>query len=89
MSTVLDDVTRERVTLLHELIRPENNPRVNETFRLQVEILQTADIERLDKTIMMRKAHLKQTADVTETDRLFTELETLEWLQRQVNIHSR
>jgi hypothetical protein len=32
----------------------------------------------------MRKAHLKQTKDVRETDRLFCELETLEWLQRQV-----
>jgi len=84
MSTVLDDVIRERISFLHEQIRPENKPQVNATFQLQLEILQTADIEKLDKSIVMRKAHLKQTKDVAEADRLFAELEALEWLQRQV-----
>lgn len=84
MSTVLDDIIRERISFLHEMIRPENRPEVNATFHLQLEILQSADIEKLDRSILMRKAHLKQTKDVKETDRLFTELEALEWLQRQV-----
>jgi hypothetical protein len=35
----------------------------------------------------MRKAHLKQTKDIKEADRLFAELEALEWLQRQVKNH--
>jgi hypothetical protein len=84
MSTVLDDVIRERISHLHEQIRPANKPSVNATFQLQLEILQSADIEKLDRSILMRKAHLKQARDVLETDRLFAELEALEWLQRQV-----
>jgi hypothetical protein len=84
MSTVLDDVIRERISFLQEQIRPENKPAVNATFQLQLEILQSADIEKLDRSNLMRKAHLKQTKDVREADRLFAELEALEWLQRQV-----
>ena len=84
MSTVLDDVIRERISFLLELIKPENKPEENATFRLQTEILQSADIEKLDRSILMRKAHLKRTKDVREADRLFAELEALEWLQRQV-----
>jgi hypothetical protein len=37
----------------------------------------------------MRKAHLKQSKDVIETDRLFAELEALEWLQRQAKRSSK
>ena len=88
MSMVLDDVIRERVTFLHELIRPENKPAVNATFQLQIETLQSADIEKLDRSIMMRKTHLNQTKDV-RADRLYVELEALERLQRQANNHSR
>lgn len=84
MSTVLDDIIRERISFLYEQIRPENKPDVNATFRLQVEILQSANIEKLEQSILMRKSHLKQTKDVREMDRLYAELEALEWLQRQV-----
>jgi hypothetical protein len=84
MSTVLDDIIRERISFLHEQIRPENKPAVNATFQLQLEIPQSADIEKLDRSILMGKGHLKQTKDIRETDRLFAELEALEWLQRQV-----
>jgi hypothetical protein len=80
MSTVLDNVIRERISFLHEQIRPENKPVVNATFQLQLEILQSADIEKLDRSILMSKAHLKQTKDIRESDRLFAELEALEWL---------
>lgn len=87
MSTVLDDLILQRIAFLKELVRPENKPQVNQTFQTQIEILQTADIEKLDQSILMRKAHLKQTKDVKEVDRLFCELEALEWLQRQVKSH--
>lgn len=87
MSTVLDDLIMQRIAFLKEMIRPENKPGVNATFQLQVEILQTADLETLDQSILMRKAHLKQAKDVREVDRLFCELEALEWLQRQVKNH--
>jgi hypothetical protein len=84
MSTVLDDIIRERISFLHEQIRPENKPGVNATIQLQLEILQSADIAKLDRSVLMRKAHLKQTKDVKEADRLFAELKALEWLQKQV-----
>jgi hypothetical protein len=84
MSMVLDDLIRERISFLQELIRPEHNSDVNKTFQLQVEILQSAEIEKLDNSVLMSKAHLKQTANVNEADRLFAELEALEWIQRQV-----
>jgi hypothetical protein len=87
MSTVLDGVVSERISFLREQIKPENKQAVNDTFRLQAEILQSADIEKLEKSILMRKAHLKKSTDVREADRLFAELEALEWLQRQVKNH--
>lgn len=84
MSTVLDDILRERISFLLEQIRLGSKPQENQTFRLQAEILQSVNPEVLDKSIIMRKAHLKQSKSVIETDRLFAELEALEWLQRQV-----
>jgi hypothetical protein len=51
MSTVLDGVISERISFLREQIRPYNKPAVNNTFRLQAEILQSAGIEKLDKSI--------------------------------------
>jgi len=89
MSTGLDNLIIERITFLKEQVKPENKPAVNDTFRHQVEILQTADLEKLDKSILMRKEHLKKSKDVKEADRIFCELEALEWLQRQVQKHSR
>jgi hypothetical protein len=47
-------------------------------------ILHSADLENLERSILMRKAHLKQSKGTRETDRLFVELKALEWLQRQV-----
>jgi hypothetical protein len=32
----------------------------------------------------MRKEHLKKSKDTRETDRLFVELEALEWLQKKL-----
>jgi hypothetical protein len=84
MSTVLDDLLRERISFLLEQIRPENKPEVNQTFKLQAEILQSVDLEKLDASILIRRNHLKRSTNVKETDSLFTELEALEWLQRQV-----
>jgi hypothetical protein len=75
MSTVLDDVLRECISFLLEQIRPENKSAINATFRLQAEILQTADLEKLDASILIRRAHLKRSTDMIETDRRFARLE--------------
>jgi hypothetical protein len=84
MSTVLDDILRERISFLLEQVRPEHKPKVNQTFKLQAEILKSADLEKLDASILIRRNHLKHSTNVKETDRLFAELEALEWLQRQL-----
>jgi len=89
MSTGLDGIILERIAFLREQVKPENKPNVNAAFQLQVDVLQSADLEKLEKSILMRKEHLKKTKDVNETDRLFCELDALEWLQRQVQKHSR
>jgi hypothetical protein len=84
LSSAIDDVIMERIAFLREQVRSDNKPEINDTFQHQINILESVDLEKLDKSILMRKAHLKQIKDVRETDRLFCELETLEWLQRQV-----
>jgi hypothetical protein len=69
MSTVLDDIIRDRISFLQELIRPENKLDVNMTFQLQIEILQSADLEKLDRSVLIRRAHLKRDAmDIGYTD---------------------
>jgi hypothetical protein len=84
MGTVIDDVISERISFLQEQIKPENKPAINDTFQLQINILQSTDLEKLDRSILMRKEHLKKSKDTRETDRLFVELEALEWLQKKL-----
>jgi hypothetical protein len=89
LSSAIDDVIMERIAFLREQVRADNKPEINDTFQHQINILESVDLEKLDKSILMRKAHLKHAKDVGETDRLFCELETLEWLQRQVKRHEK
>jgi hypothetical protein len=51
MGTVIDDVISERISFLQEQIKPENKPAINDTFQLQINILQSADLEKLDRSI--------------------------------------
>jgi hypothetical protein len=88
-ATALDNAIMERIAFLQEQIRPENKKQTNDTFRLQIEILQSADLEKLDKSILMRKEHLKLCRDLREADRLFVEIDALEWLQRQARRYSK
>jgi hypothetical protein len=85
----VDDAISERIAFLREQIGPDNDPLVNETLQHQVAILETADLQQLDRSIVMRKAHLQKTPDPMETERLFSELEALEWLQREVSRHQK
>ena len=84
MGTIIDDVISERISILQEQIKPQNKPAINDTFQLQINILQSADLEKLDRSILMRKEHLKKSKYTRETDRLFVELEALEWLQKKL-----
>jgi hypothetical protein len=41
-------------------------------------------MEKVESIIQQKKESLKNCKDVYETDRLFAELDGLEWLQRQI-----
>jgi uncharacterized protein (UPF0335 family) len=61
---------------------------VNNTLQLQIDAIRSAadddNIEKVESIIVEKKALLKNSKDVYGTNRLFAELEGLEWLQRQI-----
>ena len=80
----VDDAIVERIAFLNEQISPDNDKAANDTLQHQVAILETADLHKLEKSIAIRKRHLQKTADPRETERLYCELDALEWLQKEV-----
>jgi len=80
----LEETVDERVSFLKEQIDPNNRSIENLTFQLQIEVLRNADRERLALQILQKKKQLENCCSIRESDALFTELEALEWLQRQV-----
>jgi hypothetical protein len=91
MITTLQQVINERISFLKEQINHGNKPEVNSTFQLQIDAIRSVDeddIENIESIILQKKALLKNTKDVHESDRLFAELDGLEWLQRQIAVYS-
>jgi hypothetical protein len=85
----LQQIIDERISFLKEQINPNNKPEVNKTFQLQIDAIRSVhDIEKVESIIMQKKALLKNSKDVHESDRLFAELDGLEWLQRQIARYS-
>ena len=87
----LQQTIDERISFLKEQINPQNKPEVNKTLQLQIDAIRSAatagandDIEEVEAIIAEKKALLKSSNDVYEFDRLSTELDGLEWLQRQI-----
>jgi len=83
----LHEVIDERVSFLKEQISPQNKPLVNQAFEIQIETLRNADTERIALVILQKKKQLENAKNVNAIERLYTELEALEWLQRQVVKH--
>jgi hypothetical protein len=83
MSTTLDDVILDRISFLREQLGAEDDPAYIRTFQAQIKVLQNAQLERLDELIAIRRNDLRACKDVTEADRIFAEIEALEWLQSQ------
>jgi hypothetical protein len=81
----LQQIIDERISFLIEQINQDNKPEVNRTFQLQIDAIRSVDdhIERVESIIKEKKALLKNSKDVYESDRLFAELDGLEWLQLQ------
>jgi hypothetical protein len=86
----LQQIIDERISFLKEQINHENKPEVNKTFQIQIDTIRSVDddIEKVESTILQKKALLKNSKDVHESDRLFAELDSLEWLQRQIARYS-
>jgi hypothetical protein len=87
--STLQQIIDERISFLKEQINQENKPQVNRTFQLQIDAIRSVDdLEKIDFIIKEKKALLKNSKDVHESDRLFAELDGLEWLQRQIERYS-
>jgi hypothetical protein len=85
VTMTLQQIIDERISFLREQINPNNKPPVNKTFQLQIEAIRSVDdIEKVEAIILRKKEQLKNSKDMHETDRLFAELDGLEWLQRQI-----
>jgi hypothetical protein len=91
ISTTLQQVIDERISFLKEQINPANKPEVNKTFQIQIDAIRSAatanDIEKVESLILQKKEQLKKSDDVYESDRIFAELDGLEWLQRQITVY--
>ena len=87
----LQQIIDERISFLKEQINPNNKPEVNSTFQIQINAIRSAadeDLENVEAIIKQKKAQLKNSKDVHESERLFAELDGLEWLQRQIARYS-
>jgi phosphoserine aminotransferase len=87
----LQQIIDERISFLKEQINPNNRPQVNRTFQIQIAAIRSIDDYAKDKVesiIKQKKAQLKNSKDVNESDRLFAEIDGLEWLRRQIARYS-
>jgi hypothetical protein len=83
----LQQIIDDRISFLKEQINAANSPEENKTFQLQIDAIRSVDdynIEKVESIIQQKKTLLKNSKDVNETDRLFAELDDLEWLQLQI-----
>jgi hypothetical protein len=85
----LQQIIDERISFLKEQINQDNKPEINKTFQLQIDAIRSIDdMEKVESIILQKKSLLKNSKDVHESDRLFAELDGLEWLQRQIARYS-
>jgi len=85
----LQQIIDERISFLKEQINQDNKPEVNNTFQVQIDAIRSIDdLDKVEAIIMQKKNQLKNSKDIHESDRLFAELDGLEWLQRQIERYS-
>jgi hypothetical protein len=83
----LQQIIDERISFLKEQINPNNKPAINSTFQIQIDAIRSVadnDLEKAEAIIKQKKALLKNSKDIHESEKLFAELDGLEWLQRQI-----
>jgi hypothetical protein len=85
----LQQIIDERISFLKEQINQDNKPQVNSTFQVQIDAIRSVDdMEKVEFIIKEKKALLRNSKDVHESDRLLAELDGLEWLRRQIARYS-
>jgi hypothetical protein len=89
ITNTLQQIIDERISFLKERINQDNKPEINKTFQVQIDAIRSVDdMEKVELIIKEKKALLRNSSDVYESDRLFAELDGLEWLQRQIARYS-
>ena len=83
----LEQDINERVSFLKEQINPQNKPLVNRAFEIQIATIRNADIEKVAIRILQKQKQIEKARDMETIETFYTELEALEWLQRQVVRH--
>lgn len=84
--TSLQQIIDERISFLMEQINHENKPEINNTFQVQIDAIRSVhDMEKVEAIVVRKKAQMKNSIDVHEFERLVSELDGLEWLQRQIS----
>jgi hypothetical protein len=86
----LQQIIDERISFRQEHVNQDNKPEANKTFQLQIDAIGSPVdyIEKAKFVINEKKALLKNSKDIHESERLFAEFDGLEWLQRQIARYS-
>ena len=74
----------ERVFFLIEQISPSNREIVNRSLQIQVDTLRSADFEKVPILILQKKKQLENCKDLNKIEEIYSQIDALEWLQRQV-----
>jgi hypothetical protein len=92
MITTLQQIIDERISFPKEQTNhDENKPEVKSTFQLQIDAIRSGDdndIELIEPIILQKKALLKNSKEMHESDRLLAELDGLDWVHQQIAVHS-
>ncbi|MCI0559757.1 MAG: hypothetical protein MN733_14805 [Nitrososphaera sp.] len=80
----LKEAIDQRVSFLKEQIRPSHNAIFNKSLEVQIQTLRNADPEKVAVLILQKKKQLQTRKDISNIEVLYSELDALEWLQREV-----
>jgi hypothetical protein len=83
----LSKLIDEKILLLQELMNANNKPQVHSTYQTQIDAIRSIDdydLQKVESIILQRKELLIISKNIEETEKLFAEIDALEWLQVQI-----
>jgi hypothetical protein len=51
----LEEIIKERMSFVKERINPKNTPEINSTFQVQIEVLRSADVEKVTILVLRKR----------------------------------